>query len=302
MRGLREDFPLASWADFEPTLQEIRRKYAESTETLDDGRVFHDTEHMLFRGQANSDWKLQTTLERRTSDSMNIDSYVEAATRYAPEIEAYSGKRWSGTDYTSVKASLKNTDSLYADLPCYEYMVYLRHHGFASPLLDWTRSPYIAAFFAFASMPSCERVAIFAFIETQGYGKYAEGGTPTIRSFGPFVRTDPRHFSQQAEYTMATQYRDEKHFFCSHHDAVALENPIVDQDVLVRVTLPASERTNALTYLDEHNITHHSLFHDETSLIATMDTREFDVRRPSLNRHRQTSRANLPEPRHCKPG
>jgi FRG domain len=58
--------------------------------------------------------------------------------------------------YTKLRDSLKNYDGFsialdFKGLPAYDLLIYTRHHGFPSPLLDWTRSAYIAAFFTFAA-------------------------------------------------------------------------------------------------------------------------------------------------------
>lgn len=302
MNGIRETVELTSWTDFEPALQKIRRKHAECFRKGAGEEDYQHTSPMLFRGQSNAEWGLLTTLERRTKEEFSIQEYCEAAARYASEIEAYTEKRWDRTSYSEIKKFFEHQDELHARLPCYAYLVYLRQHGFPSPLLDWTRSPYIAAFFAFEAAYSSDRVAVFTYVEVPGIGKAFTAGKPCIRTRGPFARTHSRHFAQQSEYTIATKWENNTHVFCRHEEAFSNQPEIVDQDVLVKITLPSACRWDAMSYLSDHNINHHTLFQDESALIASMGLREFDVRRPGFNRFRATTVAGLPPPKRMHPG
>ena len=167
---------------------------------------------------------------------------------------------------------LREFDSLMpVKYPAYDYMVYMRHNGFPSPLLDWSRSAYVAAYFAFRERSGAERVSIFVYLERPAGFKAYSSGSPSIWGLGPYVRSHRRHFLQQSEYTICI-VRDGEWRYARHEDAFARND--VRQDLLWKFSLPSSERLKVLRSLDVHNLNAFSLFGSEESLMETMSLRE----------------------------
>jgi hypothetical protein len=166
----------------------------------------------LFRGQANSQWKLQTTLERMGCLNFPIYQYYDMLRRLKTSLETFTGKSWILDDWecdgdSCVENGLNNLD----------YLVYLRHYGFPSPLLDWTRSPFISAFFCCSS----ELESDGAIIVCEFDRKHREFSLPSlnIMSVGPHIPGERRHFVQQAEYLWALDRRDDVNIFADTSEA-----------------------------------------------------------------------------------
>lgn len=257
------------WEEFIEGLEEIRRKRASSVSYVQDSPL-------LFRGQGNSCWQLSTTLERKR-ERMLYKDYYRIIDKIKPQIETLTGGDWSIPSYPEVehlvKAYEEFNNTLWAgDRPAYAYMAYLRHRGFPSPLLDWSRSPYVAAYFAFAN--ACKdtngRVSIFVLCERNF--KLSGNRMDVVYIFGPYVKTHRRHVLQQSQYTVCLSFHDEWRF--ESYDSV-FEQGHRQQAFCRKFTIPVTERPKVLALLDEHNLNAFSLFGSEESLMETLAIREF---------------------------
>jgi hypothetical protein len=159
-------------------------------------------------------------------------------------------------------------------LPGYEFWAYLRHFKFPSPLLDWSRSPYVAAFFAFndATSQSDGHVAIFVYLEYIGQSKRRHPGVAYISTTGPCVRTHIRHVLQQSGYSIGLVRRNGDWHFARHEDA--LSSVPGQREVLLKFSIPVAERTRVLRMLDRFNLNAFSLFGSEESLVESVGNRE----------------------------
>ncbi|MHC4432885.1 MAG: FRG domain-containing protein [Planctomycetota bacterium] len=246
---------LECWEDFEQASLKIiseKKKQKERGE----GHV----DHPLFRGQCDSTWFLRPTLDR-LQEGVSVSHYYNNIIRVIHKHVATCTGRKLDVD---TKLPLGEFD-----LPAYEFMAYLRHNGFPSPLLDWTRSPYIAAYFAFGDIhlasKNREYVSIFVCPE-----HFWCGEEPHIRSLGPTIATDRNHYLQQSEYTICVNKQGKETCFANHED-------VKDKDgkaVLIKYDIPVSEQKKVLEKLDTMNITAYSLFDSEASLMETLALRE----------------------------
>lgn len=225
----------------------------------------------VFRGQSDASWNLETTLERFTNRKFSTFDYYSAIRSVKPAVVSMTEKEWQLPKFEKFKA-----DKVLLVPIGLEFMVYLRHHGFPSPLLDWTRSPYVSAFFAFRSpqLSSNGRVAIYSYIDWCGVPKGSWGGSPVVHCLGPYVETHKRHYAQQCEYTVCTKEVGDEHVYCSHESAFTDNRS--EQGALKKLTLPVSERRNALKQLHRMNVTAFSLFGSEESLMETLAYQEIE--------------------------
>lgn len=261
---------LGNWEAFEEQLKILESK--------------HNKRGFLYRGQGNHIHPLKTTLERNGRERLSLEQYHRLISVVRPQVESFTGKNWSilsSSDFHDLlDKSVYSAFGTQTFQSTYSYMTYLRHYGFPSPLLDWTSSPQIAAFFAFRNASNCEeKVSIYVYLESPSGIKLSSSNEPHIQVFGPYVRTDRRHFIQQSRYTVCFFADDKKSYewcYVPHEDAFARNDE--DQDFLWKFNLPSSERLKVLKILDNYNINAFSLIGSDESLMETTALREIDFK------------------------
>jgi hypothetical protein len=249
-------------------------KWEEFADVVRDLKIAHDSaaadrEPVLFRGQPDAAWDLKTSLERYSSTSWTPATYAGKIVACLPKLETLLDKSLDA-ECRNASAIIEKVKSHTSDwippLPDCALWVYMRHHGFPSPLLDWTESPFVAAFFAFDEcQAAAEEVAVFAYWGRTTDSSSGGVDTPHLTRIGKHIRSDVRHFSQQCSYTVATKYEGGRHVFTPHSSAAQ------NMDKVMKLKLPAKDRITALRDLMQYsNITRYTLFHTVDDLVRTL--------------------------------
>jgi len=275
---MEETIELKSWAEFEA---EVSKHEAKSNGSP-----------ILYRGQSDAKWPLFSTLEREGNWDISLSEYYRRILSINPEIETFTGQHWNIPKLKEYSKWAKKYDAVSSATTspflAYDYFVYLRHHGYPSPLLDWSSSPYIAAFFAFEKVRVREgaRVAIFSYQENMGNGKSTSSNNPQLHSLGANIKAPKRHFFQKSQYTISAQFKgpneairnsdkpsqNQEWSYTRHQDVFELDQK--EQDILRKFILPGSAKNEVLKMFDRFNLNAFSLFQDEESLLRSLAFRQ----------------------------
>ena len=236
-------------------------------------------DEVWFRGQADARWPLYTTLERRSQKIRRVYAYLRLIAEIKPAIEVFTGGEFKMPTAKEIDERCRQYDLFqWFLLEAITYMAHLRHGGFQSPLLDWTSSPFVAAYFAFSRARGASEVAIYAYRERPNSIKIEGSNVPNIFSFGPLLKTHKRHFGQQSRYTACLEFQNDEEWSFVPHEKVYGQKNERQQDLLWKMILPAAERQKALRYFDKFNLNEFTLFDSEEGLLEMLATRVFDLR------------------------
>lgn len=267
MTGPAQEMRFQSIAELESHLLQIRHGLRDRNTT---GCVIQS--EPLFRGHADSSWRLETTLERfNPEEQISVRRYNSYLARAKPTVETITNRKWLLSD--NIKLSY---DALVDEPPSIEFMAYARHHGYPSPLLDWSRSPYVAMYFAFAKARKDQDIALFVFIKSPDGVRSGSLRDPQICELSRLGTTHVRHISQQSRYTICVRnIEGDDWAYCSHELVMQPHN--ASQNCLQKIMLPGSLRLEVLDKLDYMNINGYTLFNSEDGLMESLAFREVEA-------------------------
>ncbi len=227
---------------------------------------------IVWRGQKDADWKLEPTLARVARrmaakktplSKYPVDRHLDTF-RYATRGRRGPSPRQIPKDETM------------------EWWALGQHHGLATQLLDWTHSPYVAAFFAYAeeTAPMNDLRAIYGLFESSVTKKSSElltnwdqqkkqleskgdrsainklGFAEVVTFYRPLTDENQRLISQNGLFTKCP-FRIDLEGWVQKHFAGEEKAP-----KLYKLLLPETERLTALRSLNRMNINYLTLFPD----------------------------------------
>jgi hypothetical protein len=214
----------------------------------------------VYRGQADSDWPVRSSLDRleaKFPQRKNLSGKNPPYFRRPPLTEK--------EHMAAFKRAMRGRLGLGVEgLPDDEWWAIGQHHGLATPLTDWTRSPFVALFFAFEEALRLDRDGrmsepvhrvVYA-LSTSALPKRGIPKADAVQFVSPSTNTNYRLVGQAALLLKLPRRTDletyvRKHFRGEEHS-----------QILTKIEIANVDRDGCLVALNKMNINRMSLFPD----------------------------------------
>lgn len=206
-----------------------------------------DHPYMVYRGHRDINWPLRTTIDRLFFEQKNRFPTEDEAKNHLLTFQYATrgrlGSDWSPSDSNS-------------------WWSLGQHFGLATPLLDWTESPYVAAYFSFVEKSESEEMTdrvVYAIdpVEIEKRNNELEP-SDRVEIIKPLLDQNPRLVNQRGLFTKIPLGNDLESWIIRNFEGN--EN----MAVLVKVVIPESDgdRAKFLRVLNIKNINPLTLFPD----------------------------------------
>ncbi|HEX2878434.1 MAG TPA: FRG domain-containing protein [Polyangiaceae bacterium] len=207
----------------------------------------------IYRGHADATWLLEPTLDRLIKSPVSPlrEGHLE---RFKYETRGRRGPH---------PPVLENDNDWWA---------LGQHHGLATPLLDWTESPFVALYFAaFAALATqhanAHHIAVYAMsqsaiarrntkIQKDNEVPLINDRKPTVKIVRPQSNENSRLVGQRGLFTRGPNNVDLETWVRTHGD------PAYAGMELIKLVIPALGLQDCLRYLNRMNINHSTLLPD----------------------------------------
>ncbi len=225
----------------------------------------------IWRGQRRQDWKLEPTFDRHLRNA-------SIGNRYASQHEHLERFQYA------VRGRRGPNPQTMADEN--DWWALAQHHGMMTPLLDWSVSPFVAAFFAYIeeggsdgtqfrtiyglSKPSVEEKVSEILREKEQEAKRNIGANSPLNKLAGLLASSPRPEVQFIKPLSEQNQRliSQNGLFTRAPTGVPLEEwisknfPGEGDYILMKLLAPDSDREDCLRTLNRMNINYLTLFPD----------------------------------------